>query len=232
VVFITGDTHGDFTKFSSKNFPQGKDLTKQDYMIIAGDFGGIWDVNVSKATENYNLNWLNSKPWTTLFVDGNHENHNRLDVLPVISKFDDQVGQVRDSIFHLKRGRVYIIDGMKFFIFGGGYSIDKARRIPQVHWWPQEMPSYREYMLGLQNLSLHENKVDYIITHTCSKSKFQEMSQVFDMIHKEADEENQIREYFDNIQSTVDFKKWYCGHFHINAEFGKTEFLYGYIKKI
>ena len=44
MIFITGDTHGeiDIAKLNSKNFPQGNDLTKNDYVIILGDFGFIW----------------------------------------------------------------------------------------------------------------------------------------------------------------------------------------------
>lgn len=35
-VYITGDTHGglDITKLNSKNFPQGKTLTKEDSEYI------------------------------------------------------------------------------------------------------------------------------------------------------------------------------------------------------
>ena len=46
-IYITGDTHGDFRRFSADNFPEGKTLTKKDYVIICGDFGGIWDVKES-----------------------------------------------------------------------------------------------------------------------------------------------------------------------------------------
>ena len=42
-IFMTGDTHGDFSRFSARAFPEQKDLSKGDYMIICGDFGGIWD---------------------------------------------------------------------------------------------------------------------------------------------------------------------------------------------
>lgn len=44
-VFITGDTHCpiDIKKLNFKNFPQGKNLTKDDYVIICGDFGGVWN---------------------------------------------------------------------------------------------------------------------------------------------------------------------------------------------
>lgn len=70
-IFVTGDTHGDFTRFSSNNFPQGKNLTKEDYIIICGDWGGIWNYKGESKNEKYWLDWLNAKPWTTLFVDGN-----------------------------------------------------------------------------------------------------------------------------------------------------------------
>ena len=70
-IYITGDTHGDFRRFSADNFPEGKTLTKKDYVIICGDFGGIWDVKESSPQEKYWLDWLDRKPWTTLFVDGN-----------------------------------------------------------------------------------------------------------------------------------------------------------------
>ena len=44
-IFITGDTHGDFDieKLSLKNFPEQEELTKDDYLIVAGDFGAVWD---------------------------------------------------------------------------------------------------------------------------------------------------------------------------------------------
>lgn len=228
-IFITGDTHGDFRRFSSKSFPEGKNLTKQDYVIICGDFGGIWST-YAKDEENYWLDWLNKKPWTTLFLDGNHENHSRLDVLYQIEKFGSTVGQVRDYLFHLKRGEVYIIDDKKFFVFGGGFSIDKASRMPHVSWWEQEMPNYTQYANGLAKLEQHDNKVDYILTHTCSMAKFNEMAQKHAMYHKIADEEKPLRKYFDAIEESVEYKKWYCGHFHIEDVFGKVEFLYQKIK--
>ena len=42
MIYITGDTHipTDVGKLSSKRFPEQKNLTKNDYVIICGDFGG------------------------------------------------------------------------------------------------------------------------------------------------------------------------------------------------
>lgn len=56
---------------NNRNFKKGKNLTKNDYLRITGDFGFVWD---GSKTDEYWLNWLNKKPYTVLFVDGNHEN--------------------------------------------------------------------------------------------------------------------------------------------------------------
>lgn len=54
-------------------------MTKDDdYVIICGDFGGVWDFEIESMREKMNLEWLNSRNFTTLFVDGNHENYTRL----------------------------------------------------------------------------------------------------------------------------------------------------------
>ena len=43
MVFATGDTHGNFLRFRPENFPEQENMTKNDYVIICGDFGGVWD---------------------------------------------------------------------------------------------------------------------------------------------------------------------------------------------
>lgn len=78
-IYITGDSHGDFQRFGSKYFPQQKGMSREDYVVIAGDFGGLWD---GSQKDQYWLDWLNKKPFTTLFVDGNHENFDLLNTLP------------------------------------------------------------------------------------------------------------------------------------------------------
>ena len=40
MIYITGDTHCpfDISKFKPHYFPEGQTLTKEDYVIICGDF--------------------------------------------------------------------------------------------------------------------------------------------------------------------------------------------------
>ena len=40
MIYITGDCHGDFKRFNKKNFPEQLEMTKDDFVIIWGDFGG------------------------------------------------------------------------------------------------------------------------------------------------------------------------------------------------
>ena len=63
MVFVTGDTHGDWkSRLNKYVFPEGVELTKDDYVIICGDFG-IWD---DSPRENGNLDWLENRKFTTL----------------------------------------------------------------------------------------------------------------------------------------------------------------------
>lgn len=230
-VFITGDLHGgaigDANKLTSRKFPEGKTLTKNDYVIIAGDFGFIWDVNKSGKQEKYYHKWFEEKPWTTLFVDGNHENFDRIDKLPDMEMFGGTVGKLNDSIYHLKRGEIYTINGIKIFTFGGGFSIDKERRREFITWWSQEAPNIEEYNNGLKNLKKHNNKVDLIITHDCSERIYNLFT--FTKYYQTTT----LQKYFEQLEESVDFNHWYFGHYHEDREFdSKHTVLYNKVKEI
>lgn len=67
MIVFTGDTHADFTRFFNGNWDS---MTKDDYVIICGDFGGVWN---GSPHEDQMLDKLENLPFTLLFVDGNHE---------------------------------------------------------------------------------------------------------------------------------------------------------------
>ena len=127
LIYITGDTHipVDIGKLSAKKFPEQRNLIKNDYLIICGDFGGLWD---GSKEEKYWLDWLNSRNFTTFFVDGNHENFDMLNSLPTEEFCGGTVHKINDSVYHLIRGMVYTIDNKKIFTFGGAESHDKNQR--------------------------------------------------------------------------------------------------------
>ncbi len=232
-IFLTGDTHIpiDIAKLTSSNFSIGKQLTKDDYVIVLGDFGLIWNIQSDKH-ELYWTNWLNNKPWTTLFVDGNHENFERLHTLPVEKKFGGNVGKVSDSIYHLKRGEIYTINDKTFFVMGGATSIDKAVRTNHFTWWKEEVPSTTEMEYGLYNLdSCTDFSVNYILTHTAPTHCIEDILSthkhgIFDISPDKISDPT--CKYFDRIDEYIVFDKWFFGHMHENwsSDDGKYNCLY------
>jgi len=224
MIFVTGDTHIpiDIGKLSSKKWEQGNSLTKNDFLIILGDFGLLWN-NAPDKEEIYWKNWLDNKPWTTLFISGNHENHDRIAQLEEIQMFGNIVGKVSDSIFHLQTGRIYTIDGKEFFCFGGAESTDKHLRIEGKNWWSQETATMEEINRALDSL---ENKsfVDIILTHTLPN----------DLVPFWRKTKCPTSSFLQHIFETMNWNNWFCGHFHMNEKFEivGVEILYNNIKEI
>ncbi len=213
MIYLTGDTHipFDINKLSSSNFDSNH-LTKDDYVIICGDFGGIWNYKGPDKEEIYWLAWLEEKPFTTLFIDGNHENFTRLYKFEEMNWHGGRIHKIRNSIFHLMRGQVFEIEGHTFFTMGGGTSIDRGPMRGTTEqdqyriWWPEEIPSEEEMQEGRDNLKKYNNKVDYIITHCMPKS---ELKKMFSFASGD-----KLNEYHEEIMNTVEYKHWYCGHYH------------------
>lgn len=211
MIFVTGDTHAthDLFKLGSTTFREGKSLTKSDYVIVLGDFGLVW---TNSKEELYWRQWLNDKPWITLFVDGNHENHELIRALPSVDMFDSKVGQVDDSIFHLKRGNIYTIDGLKILSIGGALSIDKIYRTEWVTWWADELLSGADIYNALDNLEQVNHEVDYILTHTCPQSIFPLLG-----LGPLKSDDPTMRQ-LESITNGVSFNHWYFGHMHMDQK--------------
>ena len=126
MIYITGDCHQDFERFNLDVFPEQKEMTKDDCVIICGDFGGVWNRNEESSRESKLMDWLENRSFTTLFVDGNHENFDRLYAYPIEKWHGGKVHKIRPSVIHLMRGQVFEIDGKSIFAFGGASSHDIA----------------------------------------------------------------------------------------------------------
>ena len=193
MIYITGDTHIpiNLEKLTDEKFPEQEQFTKSDYIIITGDFGGIWD---GSDEEKFWIRWLNERNFTTLFVDGNHEN--------------------------------FEIDGIKIFTMGGATSIDKIYRVEGKSWWAEEMPSESEYQNAIENLTKHDYKVDYIITHCCPDSIQNKINPYYSH-----DKLTNFLEAF--VKEKCNYKHWFFVHYHEDLEIdSKHTCLYHRIIKI
>ena len=218
MIFITGDTHGkyDIRKLNSKTFHDGRQLTKEDYVIITGDFGFLWFGN---QEDDYWIKWFNKKPFTTLFVDGNHENFDLLNNYPIEDWNGGKIHRISNSVINLMRGQVYAIDKYSFFTFGGAKSTDREYRKEHISWWKEEMPSEEEYKEGLINLDNNNFEVDYIITHTCSSKTQQILKRNFGKDR----ESTEINYYFDKIEEKVRYRHWFFGHNHLDEKISENQ---------
>ena len=243
MIYITGDCHRDFRRFNTRIFPEQEEMTKDDFVIICGDFGGVWSEGGEDSEERYLLKWLQEKPFTTLFVDGNHENFDRLyEEYPVKEWHGGNVHEIRPSVLHLMRGQVFELCGKTFFTFGGASSHDvsggildrsdpryqekkkkldhgwKPYRINHLSWWKEELASEEEMEEGRNNLAAHDKRVDFIVTHCCASS-------VQDAIGEGLFQKDRETEYLEEILQTVQFQKWFFGHYHDNRNVDEKKIL-------
>ncbi len=228
MLFLTGDTHGSFDRLSYKNWQYSKNLTRDDYVIVLGDFGLLFNQVISPE-EVWWTNWLNERPWTMLFIDGNHENFDKLTTLPVVNKFGGSVGMVSDNIYHLRRGEVYEICGKKILTFGGATSIDKCYRREFISWWAQEVPNGAEVEHCLSNLEKHNFQVDYIMSHTCPNFLLPSIS---DSLPYAISVKDPTSTMLDHIFTVCKYSHAFCGHMHVDIDYGNYHILYHRILNI
>jgi len=229
MVYATGDTHGNFLRFQAENFPEQENMTKSDYVIICGDFGGVWD---GSEKERYLLDWLESLPFTVLFVSGNHENFDLLKRLSIEEWHGGKVQFIRPHVIHLLRGQVFEIEGYTFFTMGGASSHDiedgilnpyaedfeerywlmrrmRCRfRVDHRTWWKEELPSDEEDAEAIDTLERIGWAVDYIITHCAPNRVVKKLNQdyIFD----------RLTAFLEKVRLKTKFHYWLFGHYHDN----------------
>ena len=215
MIYVTGDIHAnlDIGKISTKRFPQQKQLGKNDYLIILGDFGLVWD---GSNEEMYWRNWLSQKSFTTLWLDGNHENFDYLKSFPEVAMFGGTVQKIAPDIYHLLRGQVFTIEGKTFFVMGGAASHDRHHRKEHISWWKEEMPSSLEMESAINSLDKVGWKVDYVLTH-CAPRSVQTMLEPWY-------ENDPLVSFLDRVRSDLIFKRWYFGHYHIDKQVSEQFF--------
>lgn len=208
-VGITGDTHGDLY------LSQIEEALKLniDYLFITGDFGYVW--NGSDFEEEL-LDDISILPITILFADGNHENYNLLEKYPIENWMGGKVQRIRKNILRLRRGEIYNFLDKDIFTFGGAKSVDRAFGRENVDWFREEVPTWDEMDYAVKNLEKHNNKVDYIISHTCAIDTLSKIVK-----YPEQDDTSNFLSY---IKENITYDKWFFGHLHFPLNVNGKEF--------
>lgn len=223
-IFVTGDVHGDpMQHLHSGKIPDGV-LSDEDFLFILGDFGVIWE-DIASDEENEIIWRLNKKPWTTIVIGGNHENWNVLRDFPYKDTPWGRLQRISRRVFFVPNGTIVTIDDRKIFCMGGAMSTDKHMRVENVSWWAGEIATNEEMQRGVDLLDSVGWKVDYVFTHTMPSECVEEFTRSKGY-HEDRINDPMARYFSFLIGQGIQFKKWYCGHFHDNRKFGVVDVVY------
>lgn len=207
-LILTGDVHGELLKrFSYRNDDRLRELTKDDTVMVLGDFGCPFGVNHPsyhahfKSAEDYALTWMQDRNWgTTLALLGNHDDRE------AIAAMDRTVYQGQrfphiGNIIYLDKPCVLILAGKRCLCIPGAKSHDIMYRKPHISWWPDEeidIDAVKTLLAGT------DRSFDMVLTHDIPAHNLTD----FPPTEGEVFLESLIE------QKQIIYKKWYHGHMH------------------
>ena len=223
MVYITGDTHGDFDRIFQ--FCDEYETTLDDILIILGDAGINYFCN---SKDNVLKEELSQLPITLFCIHGNHEER------PSECGFYDEVSwhggitYIEDNfpnIIFAKDGEIYDFNGLKAIAIGGAYSVDKYYRLANgLHWFDTEQPDdlikhYVESKLNEVNW-----KVDIVLSHTVPVEF--EPTWAFIPGVDQSTIDKSTEKWLQQIYDRLDFSYWYAGHYHVECQEENVRIMY------
>lgn len=225
-IFLTGDTHGDFGDLIQRSARYG--ITERDLLIILGDVG----INYYTGKKDVRArNELTMIPATILCIHGNHEMRPTSPEIAHLYRRTEWMGDfayVEDAYPRLimaEDGARYHINGRDFLVIGGAYSVDKYYRLQRGYrWFADEQLSVSEMETIRRKVAEHGNREDIILAHTCPYDH--RPIEAFLPGLDERTVDNTMERFLQEIVDTAEYNAFYCGHWHIEKQNGKTRFLF------
>ena len=222
MVYLTGDIHGDperVVQFCLSMKPR-----KTDTIILLGDVaanytGGQRDEWVKLTLEKLKIN--------ILCIHGNHEMRPSTIESYKLKEWCGGMVWYEEAYPHLlfaKDGEIYAIEGKSYLAIGGAYSVDKFYRLERNYgWWSDEQPS-EEIKRYVESQIDKVKRVDYVLSHTCP-FKYEPREAFLNCIDQSTVDDSTER-WLDMIEEKLEYKLWFCGHWHIDKRIDKMHFLF------
>lgn len=238
--FITGDKHRNFGNV--KRFCRNMHTRRKDVLIVLGDAGFNYfedfrDDELKKEVSELNI---------TLFcLHGNKENRPQNIGTYGIRNFCE--GKVYyepkyPNIFFAIDGEIYTFEGKKYMVVGGAHSVDKVRCLEEGRpFWEDEMPDDATKAKVKKRLADEKDNIYGMMTHTCPikylpTEMFVSTRQNAEIKRKrrtakakklfKPDIDRSTEEWLGEIEQQLDYKVWYCGHYHIDKQIDKISMMY------
>ena len=221
MIYITGDTHRDFSQI----YKLEKDT--DNMLIILGDVGINYYLN--EEDKNYK-EYLKKLKLKLFCVRGNHEERpENISTYKEVEMFGGKVfiEEEYPNLIFAKDGEIYNIDGKKILVIGGAYSVDKQYRLLHGYrWFKDEQLTKKEMDTILEKVK--GKHFDIVLTHTCPYKY--EPREVFMQGLDQSKVDKSMEHFLDKIEENINYDKWYCGHYHTEKQVDKLEFMFGRIK--
>lgn len=221
MVYFTGDIHG--SPFKLQVFCRYMELTEKDTIVILGDVGA----NYYGGKRDKQFKEQIAKLAPTIFcIHGNHEQ--RPANIPSYKAKEWNDGPVwyeeeYPNLLFARDGNIYVIDGVRYLVIGGAFSVDKNYRLSRGYgWWADEQPS--EEIKARVGRRVANSGLDVILSHTCP-FKYEPREAFLPGIDQ-SEVDSSTEEWLDTIEESVDYKAWFCGHWYIDKRIDKMHFLY------
>lgn len=223
MIWVTGDTHGNFVRLDA--FCRKKETVREDTIIILGDAGFNYHLDERDIRKK---EYAGTFPATIFCIHGNHEA--RPQQIPTYLEGNYCGGRVLyekayPNILFAIDGEVYDFGGYSCIAIGGAYSVDKRYRLAHGwNWWPDEQPDSKIRGRVEEKLAAMGNKVDIVLSHTCP-FRYQPVETFLPGIDQDKVDKN-TELWLGEIEKRLDYRKWYCGHFHISKQVDRIRFMF------
>ena len=219
MVYLTGDIHGqphNVVRLAKER------IKEKDTLILLGDVGANYYGNKRDSLTKRTLAEIKG---TVLCIHGNHEQRPQNISTYKEKEWNGGIVWYEDeypNLLFAKDGDIYQIEKYRYLVLGGAYSVDKQWREPNVEWWADEQPSdeikaYVEQQLATQD-------VDAILSHTCPFKYIP--TEMFLSGIKQSGVDQSTELWLDTIEERINYKAWFCGHWHTDKRIDKMHFLY------
>ena len=210
---ITGDTHGDFTRF--RNYDPAVQNDPNTAVIILGDAGLNWTLGENDV---HMKNYLSKRYAFRIYcVRGNHEARPS-DVPEMHLMYDEDVqGEVwvQDrwpNIRYFKDVAIYFIKDWHVGVIGGAYSVDKFYRLSRGAIWYENEQLNEQEQIQAETL-FHDIDIDFMLTHTCPISW--EPTDLFLAAIPQESVDKTTEKFLEGIKEDLEwFGVWCFGHYH------------------
>ena len=227
MVYITGDIHGCTNRIVE--FAHSMQLTEDDVIIILGDVG----LNYYQDPRDYIRKDDLARLKPTIFcIHGNHEcRPQHISSYQLTPWNGGSVWVERDypNILFAKDGDIYTIDGVRYLVIGGAYSVDKFYRLAtKMNWFDDEQPS--DEIKAYVEQQIQNNTIDVVLSHTCP-IRYEPIEVFLSQVDQsKVDKSTEI--WLGSIEDNLDYKAWFCGHYHTDKHIDKMHFLFNSFETI